>query len=245
MTLKFDKRYSGGLAFLGSYVLSKMFSDAESASLSAAYAMDMYNRRLEKSISADDQTHVMRFSTSYELPVGRGKALHPTGIVGHILGDWSLSGFLEYGSGTPLSVGPGIQPQIYPTGGNNRATITSYDNWRAPVGEGGFDPFRDTWWNRSAFQQQPRAVLETTLGNATRNNPKARSPWVLNENVSLAKDFVASERFRVTLRFEAFNIFNRVRWGNPDSTYTSNNFGLVRSQANTPRQAQVALKVQF
>jgi hypothetical protein len=101
------------------------------------------------------------------------------------------------------------------------------------------------WWDRSAFQNQPTQVLETVLGNATRNNPKARSPWVLNENVNLAKELVASERIRVMLRFEAFNLFNRVRWGAPSSTFTANTFGQVRSQANTPRQAQVALKFQF
>jgi hypothetical protein len=46
-------------------------------------------------------------------------------------------------------------------------------------------------------------------------------------------------------RWEMFNMLNRVVWGAPDSTLTSNTFGLVRSTANTPRQMQFALKVIF
>jgi hypothetical protein len=68
---------------------------------------------------------------------------------------------------------------------------------------------------------------------------------VLNENVSLAKGFAIAEGVQATLRAEAFNLFNRVRWGGPNSSYTSPDFGLVRSQANSPRQIQLALRLTF
>ncbi len=67
----------------------------------------------------------------------------------------------------------------------------------------------------------------------------------MNENLSLAKHIRVTERWRVSLRWEAFNIFNRVRWGGPDGTATSATFGLVRSQANRPRQMQLGVKVNF
>jgi hypothetical protein len=156
-----------------------------------------------------------------------------------------MSGFLDYSSGYPMNVSPGLTPPLYPGSGANRATIDSYDNWRAPVSGEKFDPFKDVWWNKSAFQQRPQAVLETTLGNATRRNPKARQPWMLNENLSLAKSFPFGEQLRVDLRGEFFNLFNRVRWGDPDGAWTSGNFGVIRSQANSPRQLQIGLKVIF
>jgi hypothetical protein len=68
---------------------------------------------------------------------------------------------------------------------------------------------------------------------------------VLNENVTLGKNVNLSERVRFTLRLEGFNIFNRVRWGSPNNTWTSPQFGLVRSQANAPRRMQIGLKLQF
>ncbi|MBM3796036.1 MAG: hypothetical protein FJW31_18705 [Acidobacteria bacterium] len=89
------------------------------------------------------------------------------------------------------------------------------------------------------------AELESGIGNATANNPKARQPWDFNENLSLAKDVSITERVRFTLRFEAFNILNRTRWGGPDSTVTSPTFGQVRGQANDPRRMQVGAKFVF
>jgi len=49
----------------------------------------------------------------------------------------------------------------------------------------------------------------------------------------------------LVIRFEAFNLFNRVRWGGPNSTYTSSSFGLITSQAGSPRQMQVGMKLYF
>jgi hypothetical protein len=61
----------------------------------------------------------------------------------------------------------------------------------------------------------------------------------------VARTFRFTENIRMDLRWEAFNLLNRVRWGGPDSGLTSNNFGLVRSQANTPRQMQFGIKLSF
>ena len=245
MVVKLDKRYSNGLTFLGSYALSKFFTNAERASVDLASPLNYYNLALEKALSEDDQTHITKFAYSYELPLGAGKARLQSGVGNAILGGWTFSGFLSYGSGFPYAVSPGVCPPIYPGACGNRVTIDSYDNWRAPTKGDSFDPFVDEWWNDSAFQQRPASVLQSELGNATRNNPKARSPWNLNENVTLAKQIPINERFSATFRFEAFNLFNRVRWGSPGNTYTAGTFGSVRSQDNQPRRLQMALKLQF
>lgn len=241
LVLMADRRFSSGLTMLASYTLSKMFSNAESL-VSGSMAIDFFNRKLEKGLSADDQTHVGRLAFSYELPFGRGRRFLTSGPAAHALGGWSFSGVAEYASGTPMSVATGI---TLPFGGGNRVFITSYENWRAALSGEKFDPFRDRWWNKPAFQQVPQAVLDTELGNSTRNNPKVRTPAFFNENLGLAKAVPIRERVRLVIRFEAFNLLNRVRWGSPDSTYTSASFGLVRSQGNTPRQMQAALKVHF
>jgi hypothetical protein len=248
MIAKLDKRYSSGLTLLFSYVLSKFVSDADASSITGRQVVDQYNRHLEKALSADDQTHVFRVAYTYDLPIGKGKALALSGIMDKLLGNWTFAGFLSYESGTPLGVSPGINP--LPTAGN-RVSIASYGKWRAPATNGSFDPFKDVWWSKSAFGVDMNgnplspAALNSFFGNATRNNPKARSPWLLNENISLAKVFKVKERLTMTLRAEAFDVLNRVRWGVPDSTVTSSTFGIVRSQGNTPRQIQFGLKAVF
>ncbi len=249
MILKLDKRYSSGLTLLTSYVFSKLFSNADSAVAGNRITLDHYNRDLMKALSADDQAHMVRQAFSYELPVGKGRHWNLTGVADRVLGGWGASGFLEYGSGSPLTVGPGFSP--VPGGMGNVVRINSYDGWRAPNSGAKFDPYKDLWWDQSRFQVAPdgrkltTAELNSGIGNATRYNPRARQPWNLNENLSLAKDVAITERARLTLRFEAFNLLNRVRWGGPDSTVTSPTFGQIRSQANTPRRMQLGVKVTF
>ena len=186
---------------------------------------------------------------SYELPFGRGRHFNITGVKDKVLGGWSLSGFMEYASGTPLSVGPGFS--AIPGGAGNRVFINSYEGWRAPIAGDKFDPFKDVWLDTSKFQigadgkKLTQAQLNAGIGNATKNNPKARSPWNLNENFSLAKNIDITEKVKFTLRMEAFNIANRVRMGGPDSTVTSATFGMIRSQGNEPRKMQFGAKVVF
>ena len=48
---------------------------------------------------------------------------------------------------------------------------------------------------------------------------------------------------RLQARIEAFNALNRVQFGSPNTSVTSSSFGVVTSQANTPRQLQFGVKV--
>jgi hypothetical protein len=61
--------------------------------------------------------------------------------------------------------------------------------------------------------------------------------------VSLAKTFNITERFRLDFRAEAFNVFNRVVFGSPQTNLNNATFGTITSQNNTPRQLQGALKL--
>ena len=81
------------------------------------------------------------------------------------------------------------------------------------------------------------------MGNAPRVNGDVRRFWNLNENMSIAKSIKATESLDMDIRIEAFNLFNRVTWGAPNQDFSSNNFGLINSQANMPRQMQIGLKL--
>jgi len=236
MVLKVNRRMTGSLMFQGSYSFSKILTNADSFSGSAG-AEDAGNRGLEKSVGAFDQTHTVKLSTVYDLPFGRGKRwLSSGGIAGKLVGGWRLSGIQVYSSGTPIGVTANASLPIF--NGANRPWITTYD-WRAPIAGDSFDPNKDRYLAASAFPTQPVGVL----GNAPRRNPGVRVFPGLNENVSLAKTFSVNERFRIDLRAEAFNVFNRVVFGGPQTSLNSNTFGVVSSQANAPRQMQGGLKL--
>jgi hypothetical protein len=230
-----------------------MFSTAEGANADSSGSMNNYNRRLEKTLSRADQTHVFKFNYSYELPLGKGRHWANSGALAQVIGGWRVAGIQSYTSGTPMSVGPGYSLPLFSNGGN-RIAVVDYEGWRAPLTGEKFDPYKDTWWNPAAFDKTPKltppsgvkgGVFQAGFGTATLRNPKMRTAWSLNENISVARTFQFTERLRMDFRWEAFNLLNRVRWGGPDSTITSNNFGLVRSQSNTPRQMQFGIKFAF
>ncbi|MEO7143605.1 MAG: TonB-dependent receptor [Bryobacteraceae bacterium] len=234
--LKADRRLSGGLIFQWSYTFSKLLTNADTYYANTGLSEDQYNRGLEKSIGEYDQTHVVKLSTVYELPFGRGKRWLTHGFANQVLGGWRLSANQIYASGFPLAVTRNNPLPIF--NGQDRPVITSYEGWRAAA-TGGFDPHADLFYDKNAFPAQPNYGF----GNATRYNPKVRAFPTLNEDVSLGKSFNLTESRHIDFRAEAFNLFNRTVFGNPDSNLNSKTFGVVSSQANSPRQMQLALKL--
>ena len=84
-----------------------------------------------------------------------------------------------------------------------------------------------------------------TLGNTARTLPDVRGPSSENIDFSLFKMFRPMERMTVEFRAESFNILNQVVFGMPNTTLNSNQFGVISSQANSPRAIQFGLKVLF
>lgn len=239
MVIKADRRFSQGLTFQWNYVLSKLLTDSDTYfANSAVPAQDHYNRRTEKSIGQNDQTHSLKFSTLYDLPFGRGRKWLSQGFLSQVLGGWRIAGIQIYSSGYPIALQRNNPLPIF--NGVTRPVIDTYEGWRAPIAGDKFDPNVDRFLiPASQFPAQPAHVF----GNATRYNPKVRAPWNKNESVSLAKTFQITESARVDIRGEAFNLFNRTVFGTGNTNLNSGTFGLVTDQANTPRQMQVGLKI--
>ena len=252
--LKGEKRYGSGLTFLTSYVFSKTFSlRSDRANAGDGRAMNQFNRDAEKGLSAFDQTHVIKLNYSYELPFGPGRPFLKSGAVSKLVGGWRIAAVHSYASGFPLTVFPGYGLPL--NGGENRITVLDYNGWRAPTQGGSFDPLVDLWWDPALFRRDPvdsvdqlqgykGGVLRADFGNATVRNPKARGPWFLSENISVARTFGPSKR-HCEFRLEVFNLLDRKIWGAPDSTITSANFGRITTLANSPRQMQLGLRFEF
>ena len=241
MVLKLERRYASGLTMQWNYTLSKILTDADSYNSAggAGSAQDQYNRGLEKSIGQFDQSHLLKLATVYELPVGKGRkflsGMHP--VANHVLGGWRLGAIQSYFSGLPIALARNNPFAIF--NGTTRPVITSYDNWRAPLKGSDFDPAVDRFLNIAAFPAQPA----DRFGNATRYNPKVRAFPIFNESISMAKSFQFNEGTRLDFRWEAFNLFNRVRFGSGGTNLNTTTFGVVANQANDARQMQLALKL--
>ena len=75
--------------------------------------------------------------------------------------------------------------------------------------------------------------------------PNLRSPGVSNFDISVFKNTKVTERLNVQLRVEAFNAFNRVQFGVPNTSINSTAFGVISNQQNLPRNLQLALRLLF
>jgi Carboxypeptidase regulatory-like domain len=247
LQIRLQKRYSNGLSFLGAYTLSKNIGFGGSDTFGDIFGgggnkgIDTFNRKLEKAIESIDQTHVFVFSWTYELPFGRNKRIgnNWNPVLNHILGGWQINSIERYQSGAPLRVrgGPGL-PLF---GGANRPNWVS-SNVRTSVDMGSFDPATDRYLNMDAFSQP----APFTIGNSPRTMPSVRAPAFYNEDFSVFKRVYIRESKYLEFRAEFFNLFNRVVFGGPSANLNSpDSFGLISSQANTPRIIQLALKFVF
>jgi hypothetical protein len=248
---KFNKRVANGLTVQASYVFSKILTDSDTA-WGVQYAADLFNRGLEKSIGQFDVTHDFKILGVYDLPFGKDRHFANQGPAAWIIGNWRLSSINIYDSGTPVGISTALTLPIYASGAAGRvpAYVTSYNGWQ-PNWPGGFDPGKDNFfvpYGSGPFPIQGTGTALNSIGNVTRYNPKVRLFPNLNENMSLTRSFPIRERKSVEFRAEAFNVFNRVRFGTGNTQLQSQQFGVLTgsgSQINTPRQLQLALKLYF
>jgi len=238
LLLKVDKRYGQGLTLQGSYVLSKLITDADGYNPDNA-TLDHYNRRLEKSIGEFDLTHNFKMTYIYELPFGKNKQWLASGPAAWVLGNWQIAGSQFYSSGYPLSLGNSAALGAILFNGRSAATIPTYDGWIVNKNNPDWKGADRFFQAPSFFGPQPT----DRAGNSTRHNPKARQPGNFNENFSLAKKFILTESLRVDLRWEMFNAFNRFRPSTGSTNIQDPNFGRVQSQLNEPRRMQLGLKL--
>ena len=87
-----------------------------------------------------------------------------------------------------------------------------------------------------------------TLGNTPYNYDHWRwNPGAASESISLSKAFAIGPegRFKATIRGEFYNVFNRHYINSPDTNPNDTTFGQVTGVSGTPRNGQLAARVQW
>lgn len=91
-------------------------------------------------------------------------------------------------------------------------------------------------------------VLSTTETNRASPSvlPNVRAPGARNASLSLFKEIPLSrvqEGMKLESRLESYNALNYPQFAGPNGTVDSGSFGVISSQANRPREMQMALKL--
>ncbi len=87
-------------------------------------------------------------------------------------------------------------------------------------------------------------LMASLLAAGTVGRNPLRAPGYKSYDLGLQKNFALTEQLRLQLRFEAFNTFNHLNLGVPNSARNSSLFGTITT-AEHPRILQFALRLTF
>ena len=226
---------------IAAYTWAKSLTDGEIAAGGGPTGENFYNRNNEKAINQDDVPQAFSLSYVYELPFGPGKRfLNHSGVAGKVIGGWIFTGIQQYSVGTPIVLSATNSLPIFNQA--QRPNVVSGVPLENNLSN--FDPNNKAsnhYINLAAFT----VPAPYTFGTAPRSFTGLRNPTSLNENFGLLKRIAFTERISLTYRVEFFDVFNRVVFGSPASNVSASNFGIISSQGNTPRQGQMALRLDF
>ena len=227
---KIEKRTSFGLEVNASYVFSKTYDTNTTH-------QDSYNPSADYAVAAQHSPHRLVAGYTYQLPVGIGRHFGSSmpRTVDALVGGWQVNGITTLQSGNPLQVTAsnvaGISTQI---------EYANYNGQNPSLG-GDIHKRLSRYFDTSDFSQ-PAAF---TLGTGPAYISRLLSPKLVTTDFSVFKEFHPYREMSVQLRAEAFNAFNHVQFGSPNTSVSSTSFGRITSQANTPRQLQFGAKLLF
>ena len=167
-----------------------------------------------------------------------------------MVGNWKVSGILTYVSGTPLAIG--CNQNLFGAGQSQRCNFApgattgqiplinpnwtwSHDN----IGTAALG--RIPYLNPAAFTLPPNM----SFGDTPRQMSYLRTPWTVNEDLAVLKNFRITEKSSLEIRASASNAFNRVLFGGPNTTLNSADFGRITGQGNGPRNVQLGTRISF
>jgi hypothetical protein len=232
LQLTATKRYSQGVTVTAHYTWSKSIDITSYASVEGNSAgPDPFNFNNNRGLSDFDIPHRFVASGVWELPQLRNSNL----FVKSVAGGWQQNFIFTAAKGVPFTVLSGVDNALMGIGGNF-ADLTGQD-WRLPDGRSRGEQIA-AWFDRSAF----RTNAVGTIGNGGRNQLRGPGGW--NLDYSLFKNFGFTERAKLQLRGEMFNLFNHTRLGNPVNSVTNPAFGSITS-ALDPKIVQLAAKIIF
>ncbi len=224
LVLAAQHRFSNHYTLLANYTYSHCISEADfEGDLGGPQTQNPYNRNAERGNCGFDLRHIFNVSFVAETPRFANQWTN------RLVGNWQLSPIVSSHSGTWFSPWTGLDNALTGIGldrpnviGNPYLRNTSTRQWLDP----------------GAF------VLNAlgTFGNA--GSDALRGPRFFDIDVAVSRYFNIKEKQRVELRFEFFNLTNRVNFSNPDNFVTDSTFGVILSDFG-PRILQFALKYKF
>jgi hypothetical protein len=246
MQLQFQRRAARGLQAWASYTWAHATDDASEES--ALVAPVSVGQKPPRGPSNFDVRHSLAAALTWDLPRVSGGGP----LLGGLLRGWALDATLKARSATPFSV-------VYSTDlANGDVAELTYPDYVPGVPLYVSDP------RAAGGRRVNREAFLRSFGGRSLGRNSLRGFGFSQVDVSLRRQLNLTERVRLQLRAEVFNLFDRPNFGNPVNDLRSSLFGQsVQTlggslgaggvngglspvyQVGGPRSAQLSLKVQF
>jgi Carboxypeptidase regulatory-like domain/TonB dependent receptor-like, beta-barrel/TonB-dependent Receptor Plug Domain len=216
-----QRRFDRGYSFGASYTLGDSKDNAsEQLTTQGSNAFPQNSRDFTNWYGPSDYDVRHRFSANFvvNLPFGHGAFAR----------DWVASGVYAARSGRPFTVNQSSNN----VGLNMTGLPDMSGDWQGPK-------TIDKWFNTAAFTP----VASGVFGNETRN--VLRGPGFQSFDLTVQRIIRFGGRYGVTLRWDAFNLFNRTNLGLPARNITGGDVGTITSLSGDARIMQLAVRFTF
>ncbi len=200
----------------------------------------LVNTRHYRGISDSDRPHLVNLAFVYDLPFGPGRPLlTQRGVVGKIIGGWSLSGRYAYQAGAPLAISDSNGRPIRIRNAAKSGPIVDRLGDRVdPATRQVLNPYFDT----TAFVSLPS---QYTISPEPPHFGELRNPPSRGLSASLLKRVRVGERLSLDARLDASGVTNTPNWGGPGANMADKaNFGVI-ANAGGNRTMQLAFRAVF
>lgn len=170
-----------------------------------------------KMIGQFDNPHRVSAGIIYEIPIGKIQ----NSVMKKVVGGWQWSAMYIYQTGAavalPAALATGVDPKLE-------------------------DPTITKWFNGGSMAVLPAFTARRIPYFWTGLRVPAINNWDMGFNNNT---YVYKEKVKLQFRAEMINTFNRVWFGGLNTTITAAQYTQLTSQANTPRNIQLGLKLSF
>ncbi len=217
LQVSLKRQVANGLTLQGAYTYSHAINYTDDdgwTGLMFNYAPMLSRNRATASYDRPQNFHL---AYVYEFPFGKGKKYVTSGVGAAVLGGWQANGIIAIYSGAPFTVGADGTSLNAP-GNSQTADLVGTVQKIGSLQE---------YYNVAAFAP----ITTARFGNIGRNT--LRGPGVINNDLSLFRDFTITERFKLTFKAEAFNVTNTPHFANPDGNVNDSTFMQISGTAST------------
>jgi Carboxypeptidase regulatory-like domain/TonB dependent receptor-like, beta-barrel len=248
---KVQKRMTKHFTTLASFTWAKLMTDDSRNPLDFVgshngYAQDWRDMSYEHSVSPQDVKYQFTWQASYELPVGKNRAINLNGVANAFLGNWTANGIFYLSSGIPIASPYVGSSNIYLY---QRADMTCDPSKGAPH-------TITQWFTGDCF------AVPGTEGGGVQNQfvpgtapaylDRVRTMGAKNLDLTLSKNVKLGETRDLRFDISSYNVANRPQFGSPSvPSFSSggwgldNGFGAISQTINSPRQFQFGARFTF